>query len=251
MRGSFASGTARGVILIALLAALAALPIVGKEWLLAHDREFLEATSRYAADSGATALFALVLAAFLAAGMSGVLPLSLLAVIAGSLLGFAPGVLIAAIAGTTLSALLAFVLARGALRGAVERWIARRDFVDRFDQEMAARGWRFVLLIRLSPAAPFSVTSYAFGLTQVRLTDFLIGTLGSMPGLVAYLYSGALSRNLLVALNRPAGGSKWIDIALLGAGILATTVAAVAAGRMARRAWGGALRGDTPAGDRR
>ena len=141
--------------------------------------------------------------------------------------GFGAEVLIAAAGGTGIGALLSFTLARYGLRRPLERWVSKRISVARFDRAIAERNWRFVLLIRLSPVAPFSFISYAFGLTQVRLVDFLLGTAGSLPALTAYVYSGALSRNLFSVFAGQDGGPKWLQVSLLIAGILFTIMAVV------------------------
>ena len=141
--------------------------------------------------------------------------------------------------------MLSFTLARYGFRRPLERWVSKRISVARFDRAIAERKWRLVLLIRLSPVAPFSFISYAFGLTQVRLVDFLLGTAGSLPALTAYVYSGALSRNLFSVFAGQDGGPKWLQVSLLIAGILSTIMAVVVIGQIVKNAFRVPLEAET------
>jgi len=201
--------------------------VLGKGWLSVHYKQVWDLLSQLLEQKPGGLSYALVVLAFCAAALSGLLPLSLLAVMTGSFFGFGAEVLITAAGGTGKGGLLSFTLARYGLRRPLERWVSKRISVARFDRAIAERNWRFVLLIRLSPVAPFSFISYAFGLTQVRLVDFLLGTAGSLPALTAYVYSGALSRNLFSVFAGQDGGPKWLQVSLLIAGILFTIMAVV------------------------
>src|SRR5262249_54105705 len=54
----------------------------------------------------------------------------------------------------------------------------------------------------LSPVMPFSVTSYLLGLSSVRLWQYAVGTLASLPALFGYVFAGSLA---------DAGFSAWVD----------------------------------------
>ena len=63
------------------------------------------------------------------------------------------------------------------------------------DRAVATEGWKIVGLTRLSPAFPFTLLNYAFGLTQVSLRDYVFASwIGMMPGTVMYVYLGSLAR---------------------------------------------------------
>lgn len=230
-----------GFVVLLSIAAFAGLAMLGKGWILAYDREIWDFLSQLLEQKSGGSLYALVVLAFAVAAASGLLPLSLLAIMVGCFFGFTAGVLFAAAGGTAIGALLSFMLARYSLRRLLERWVPKRIPIDWVDQGIAAHGWRFILLIRLSPVAPFSFISYAFGLTKVRLLDFLLGTAGSFPALAAYVYSGSLSKNLFSVLNGQGEGPKWLQISLLTAGVLATIMAVVVTGRIVKNIFGVSL----------
>ena len=109
------------------------------------------------------------------------------------------------------AATLSFVLGRTVARG----WITRRIAVDpRFravDAAIGRRGFRIVLLLRLSPLFPFNVLNYALGLTDVRLRDFILASfLGMLPGTFLYVYLGSLVSNVasLSAAGDAGGGAR-------------------------------------------
>ena len=61
------------------------------------------------------------------------------------------------------------------------------------EQALARDGWKLVCLIRISPVMPFAVTSYALGLSSVRFRAYVLGTLASLPPLLAYVLAGRLA----------------------------------------------------------
>ena len=227
-----------GFVVFLGIAIIVGLPLLIKGWIATHEEDVWVFLSQLVEQKTIGSPYALVVLTFAAAAVSGLLPLSLLAIVAGSFFGFVAEVLLAAVGGMAIGALLSFMLARHGLRRQLERWVSKRISIDRLDREITARGWRFVLLIRLSPVAPFSFISYAFGLTQVRLLDFLFGTAGSLPGLTAYVYSGALSKNLFSILNGQVEGPEWLHLSLLTAGLLATILAVVMASRIVKNVFG-------------
>ena len=48
-------------------------------------------------------------------------------------------------------------------------------------------------LVRLTPVAPFTITSYAFGLTEIKMRDYFLGTFGSLPTMFTYVYAGTVT----------------------------------------------------------
>ncbi|HEX5631737.1 MAG TPA: VTT domain-containing protein, partial [Gemmatimonadales bacterium] len=145
--------------------------------------------------------------------------------------------------GATLGATAAFLLARHVARGFVARRVARHARLAAFDRALAADGFRLVLLLRLSPVVPFSVLNYALGLTQVRLRDFVLASIGMVPGTLLYVWSGKLAGDVARAAagSVPRDATYW---AVLGLGLAATLAAAVLVARSARRALAEVERGD-------
>src|ERR1700688_3066746 len=56
-------------------------------------------------------------------------------------------------------------------------------------------GWRFVAFVRLVPLFPFNLVNYAFGLTRIRLREYVLASFVCMaPGALAYTYLGYAGR---------------------------------------------------------
>ena len=87
-------------------------------------------------------------------------------------------------------------------------------------------------LTRLSPVFPFSLLNYAFGLTRVKLSHFVLASwIGMMPGTVMYVYLGSLAQAASGERTRSTG--EW---ALYGVGLLATVVVTIFVTRLAKQA---------------
>lgn len=158
----------------------------------------------------------------------GFLPASFLGLAAGAIYGVWLGFGLAA-AGIMIGAIIAFGIARSALRPSIAHLIDGRPALFRFDAALAREGWRLVLLMRVSPAMPFSLTSYALGLSAVGLRDYALGTLASLPALLLYVILGTFGTNAVAAAR---GGAATPHLALVGIGVIATVLLMLKIGRL-------------------
>ncbi|MCI0743984.1 MAG: TVP38/TMEM64 family protein, partial [Verrucomicrobia subdivision 3 bacterium] len=126
----------------------------------------------------------------------------------------------------------AFLVGRYLARGWVAKKIEGNASFAAIDRAVADEGWKIVGLTRLSPVFPFSLLNYAFGLTRVKLRDYVLASwIGMMPGTVMYVYLGSLAR--AGAAGEKKSPAEW---ALYGVGLLATIAVTVVITRIARRA---------------
>ena len=57
---------------------------------------------------------------------------------------------------------------------------------------LGEQGLKIVLLTRLSPIFPFNLLNYAFGLTDVKLWQYVLASwIGMIPGTIMYVYLGS------------------------------------------------------------
>ena len=154
-------------------------------------------------------------------------PGSLLTLAAGAIFGILWGTVYTLI-GASIGATAAFLIARYAARGLVERRLAGNGRFAAIDRAVGAEGLKIVTLLRLSPVFPFSVLNYALGLSRVRLVDYLLGMIGIIPGTFLYVYYGKVGGDLA---SRGPGNTT-----LLIVGLVATIAVTVVITRAARRA---------------
>lgn len=158
-------------------------------------------------------------------------PASVLTLGAGAVFGVVWGSVYVSIA-STLGATAAFLVGRYFARDVVARKIDGNDRFAAIDQAVASEGWKIVGLTRLSPVFPFTLLNYAFGLTQVKLRDFVLASwIGMMPGTVMYVYIGSLAQAATGEHERTTG--EWV---LYGVGLIATVAVTVYVTRLAKKA---------------
>jgi uncharacterized membrane protein YdjX (TVP38/TMEM64 family) len=217
----------RRVILAGLaLAAVAAL------LFLAPWREALAAFAGWARAAGPAGVAAFAIA--YAAGSVMALPVWPLTVVAGVAYGAWLGFAVALPAGA-LGASLALLVGRTVLRGAVARRVARDPRLAAMDEAVSRQGAVLVLLLRLSPLAPYNVVNYALSASRIGLLPFAGASLvGMAPITFAWAWAGATFGGLKGLSNRPAAGPA--ERALQLAGLVATVIVVLVLGRMARRA---------------
>jgi uncharacterized membrane protein YdjX (TVP38/TMEM64 family) len=167
-------------------------------------------------------------------------PGALLTLAAGGLFGVWLGVAVV-LAGATIGASLAFLIARYVARKPVEQLLAGNAKFAAIDRAVGRDGRKITFLLRLSPAFPFNLLNYGLGLTQVRFADFLVASIGMLPGTLLYVYSGSLVGTVAGAAagTGPARGPGYYVV--LGLGLVATLVVTVLITRIARRALAGAM----------
>ncbi len=115
------------------------------------------------------------------------------AVLAGVLFGPFWGV-VYAIIGSTAGATLAFLIGRYAGRQWLEGKLTDPKW-QQMDKDVERLGWKMVAFTRLIPLFPFNLLNYAFGLTGIRLLDYVVASfIFMLPGCIAYIL---LSSSLL------------------------------------------------------
>ena len=170
--------------------------------------------------------FAIASAAFVPAG-----PLTMMS---GALFGIGAGIVYAFV-GAALGAIVAFLVARYAARGTVERWLNRNPRMAAVGAAVGEHGRRIVTLLRLSPVIPFSVINVVMAVTSISVIDFVVGNFGMLPVTVLYAYYGAAAGALVAAhgAEHPRDAAYWT---LLVVGLVATVAVTTLVTRLATRA---------------
>lgn len=119
-----------------------------------------------------------------------------LTVVGGVLFGPVRGS-IYVMAGATIGASVAFLIARHMGREWVEG-VVKGGRLEELDAKVERQGWKIVAFTRLIPLFPFNFLNYAFGLTKIKFSHYLIATFVFMiPGAVAYVVFSSSILDLL------------------------------------------------------
>jgi uncharacterized membrane protein YdjX (TVP38/TMEM64 family) len=162
-------------------------------------------------------------------------PGALMSLAAGAIFGLLRGS-VYVLTGATLGSAAAFLIARYLAREAVAARIGGNARFAAIDRAVGARGLRIMLLMRLSPVFPYNLLNYSLGLTTVRFSDYVLASIGMLPGTVLYTYYGVLAGDVA----RLAGGAGVergpAYYAVLGLGLVATVAVTTVVTRAARSA---------------
>ncbi len=137
-------------------------------------------------------------------------------------LAFGPiwGVVYASI-GAVIGVSCAFLIARYVARGMVEGWVQGNTQFQRIDSGVERQGWRMLMITRLVPLFPFNLQNYAYGLTRIRFSTYvLVSWICMLPGTAAYVQLGA-------AVNVGEGNINKTLIYLAGAGVFIVLVSLI------------------------
>jgi uncharacterized membrane protein YdjX (TVP38/TMEM64 family) len=187
---------------------------------------------------GATGLA--LLAATFVLGTLAFVPRAALCLIGGLVFGLAA--IPVALLASTGGAVAAFLLSRHLMHERVRRALDGRPRLAAAAAAVAAEGWRLVGLLRLSPF-PGTAMSYLLGVTGLRLSEYVAGTLlGLIPSVLVFVYLGAIGRTLMDA---PAVSRA--HLAFLVAGAVAIAIAGALVARRARIILAGRLPGSAGA----
>jgi uncharacterized membrane protein YdjX (TVP38/TMEM64 family) len=163
------------------------------------------------------------------------IPASLLTIAAGAVFGLVAGVFYA-LTGAVLGSTAAFLLGRHTFRHLVARRLASMPRFAAVERAVSAKGRRIVFFLRLSPVVPFNFLNYLLGLTTISLTDFLIASVGMIPGTIVYAYGGKVTGEALALAGEAQMTKNTSYYVLLVAGLAATIAATTLVTRTARRA---------------
>ncbi len=138
--------------------------------------------------------------------------------------------------GACLGAQAAFLLGRTCLREWARRRLSAVPKLQAVEQAVSREGLKLVLLTRLSPAFPFSLLNFAYGLSEVSWRDYSIGLVAILPGTVLFCSLGALAGDVARFREVLAGQADAGTWALRIVGLLATVASVWLVGRAAKRA---------------
>ncbi|MCB9832324.1 MAG: VTT domain-containing protein [Planctomycetes bacterium] len=97
----------------------------------------------------------------------------------------------------SVAALLSWFAGRRLLARRWREALAHRPRLEALDRALGDGGIRSVILVRLVPSVPSTVTSFGFGLTRVRPGALFLGTLiGTLPNTVIAVLLGASIEDL-------------------------------------------------------
>ena len=118
------------------------------------------------------------------------LPGTPVTVLAGFVFGPLWGVLYASIA-SIISVACAFLIARYVARDLVEGWVKGNAQFQKIDEQVEEQGWRILMFTRLVPIFPFNLQNYAYGLTKIRFSTFVLtSAIFMLPGTIALVLLG-------------------------------------------------------------
>ncbi|MBI2923874.1 MAG: VTT domain-containing protein [Planctomycetes bacterium] len=163
-------------------------------------------------------------------------PGSALTLSAGAVFSLFTGTLLVSLASTAAAA-VSFLIGRYVARDAVRQWAVKNPRFAAIDRAIGQGGWKIIALLRLSPAVPFSLGNYLFGLTSIRFWPYVLTSwLAMLPGTFMYVYLGYAGRAGLHAASGGGGSRSAGQWALLVVGLIATIVVTVYVTRLARKA---------------
>ena len=163
------------------------------------------------------------------------IPGSVLTLAAGAIFGLGEGV-VYVMTGATLGASVAFLLARYVAREAVEQRIAGNTKFVAVDRAVGREGLKIVVLLRLSPVFPFNLLNYGLGLTQVRFRDYVLASIGMLPGSFLYTYTGFLVGDVIRLAGDVGPERGPLYYVVVAIGLLAAIVVTAFVTKTARRA---------------
>ena len=197
-----------------------------------NPQEWLRNALQWVDNLGAIAPIAFMLI-YIAATVA-FLPGSVLTLGAGVLFGIVQGS-IYVFFGATIGATLAFLVGRYLARGWISKKIAGNKKFSAIDRAVGKEGFKIVLLTRLSPIFPFNLLNYGLGVTGVSLKDYVLASIGMIPGTVMYVYIGSLAGSL-ATIGGETNANPVAQWAIRIIGFVATVAVTLYVTKIARKA---------------
>ncbi|MBF2016229.1 MAG: TVP38/TMEM64 family protein [Rivularia sp. T60_A2020_040] len=138
--------------------------------------------------------------------------------------------------GATIGAIAAFLVGRYLARNWVAKKISGNKKFAAVDNAVGREGLKIVLLTRLSPVFPFNLLNYAYGVTGVSLKDYILGTIGILPGTIMYVYLGSLAGNIATIGTGEQPSNPTVVWTIRIIGFIATVAVTLYVTKVARKA---------------
>ena len=127
-------------------------------------------------------------------------PIAILATAGGLVFGLKYGLTLTLL-GTFLNCYIMFILSRKFARNYVTKLLAKKLTSKQYDRIFNIDEDKLfitLIILRLTPFIPYSLVNYAFGLTNIRLSKFMLGAvIGKIPTALVYLNLGVSSTNIV------------------------------------------------------
>lgn len=131
------------------------------------------------------------------------IPNIILILAAGPLFGITEGVISASVADT-LSIAVCFVIGQTVGRRWITERIGNSSRFRKLDRAFAKKGWKIVLLTRLSPLLPSNILNYGFSITRINFWEYLFFSwLGMLPVIFTYVSIGKVGATILTLDQQP------------------------------------------------
>ncbi len=138
-----------------------------------------------------------------------VIPASFHKYLSGILFGFTFGLLIAWIGGM-IAAIIPFLLGKKWLNPYAKKLLNKNPKLRGLEKAIIADKWRTVALSRVSLVIPYGVLNYAFGATDIRLRDYLIGNFAMIVPSIMYAWWGSQTRIIAGAIETQDKGISYV-----------------------------------------
>lgn len=135
--------------------------------------------------------------------------------------GLGMGLLLGTIAvfvGASAGAITAFLIARYLLRDWVCGLTAQYTMFAALDAALAEKGFRIMVLLRLSPLIPFNALDYMAGVTAIGFWKYFWALFAMLPGIILYVFLGASAGSLTDSAN--SGNSMTVTVIVVAVGIV-------------------------------
>ena len=156
--------------------------------------------------------------------------------LAGSIYGTWIGTIVV-FAGAFIGAEISFLLGRTLFRQSIERRLGSSPKFLSVRKAVSREGLKLIILTRLSPAFPFSLLNFVYGLSEVKLIDYSIGLVAILPGTIIFCGLGALAGDIASfhdVLNNNNG--DMIGQILRIVGVITTILTILVVTRVAKKA---------------
>ncbi len=129
------------------------------------------------------------------------LPVIIIKFMGGVIYGPVLGTILTSI-GSTLGALISFITSRYAIKGLVKKMVNKNKSLKRIYEGVDKNGLKMIIITRLVPIFPYSLQNYVYGITEIKMSKYILTTfifmLPSNFGM-SYLASSATNKGSILS----------------------------------------------------
>lgn len=133
-----------------------------------------------------------------------------------------------------MGSLLAFIISRYLISSHVRELTKDKKIVRALQKAINHNGVKILILIRMTPIVPYNLLNYLLGISEVKMSQYVLANLGLIPGIVIQVLIGTTLSSIKDSVSEEEE-DKTMKIVSIVSSVVASLLGAIGIFCIARK----------------